>query len=63
MRRIGSPPRNLWQTMYHDIAIELIRHGADASFKDSTGRSLLQTAQENQDDEVVKELKEHGAKE
>ncbi len=48
---------------YSDIAIELLRHGADPNFKDFTGRTVLQTAEKYHEDVLVKELREHGARE
>ncbi len=48
---------------YRDIAIELLQHGADPNFKDFTGRTPLQTAEKFHEEGLVKELKDHGAKE
>src|SRR5258708_27104513 len=48
---------------YSDIAIELLRHGAEPNFKDFTGRTPLQTAEKFHEEGLVKELKDHGAKE
>ena len=63
VRRIGQPPPGPWQTTYRNIAIELIQHGADPNFKDVRGQTPLQTAELLHDDDLVKDLKAHGAKE
>jgi hypothetical protein len=63
IRRIGQPPPGPWQAIYRNIAIELIRHGANPNFKDLRGITPLQTAEELHDDGLIKELKDHGAKE
>lgn len=63
IRRIGQPPSGPWQATYRHIAIELIRHGADPNFKDASGHTPLQTAEILHDDDLAKELKDHGAKE
>jgi len=47
---------------YRDMAIELLRHGADPNFKDFTGRTPLQTAEKFHEVGLARELKEHGAK-
>jgi len=47
---------------YRDMAIELLRHGADPNFKDFTGRTPLQTAEQFHEGGLVRELQEHGAK-
>jgi Ankyrin repeats (3 copies) len=48
---------------YRDIAIELIQHNADPNFRDFTGFTPLQAAEKYHQDGLIKELKDHGARE
>ncbi len=58
----ASGRADIFGNRYRDMAIELLRHGADPNFKDFTGRTPLQTAEKFHEGALARELKEHGAK-
>ncbi len=45
-----------------EVVCLLLDHGADVEVKDKYGETALQVAAEEEHDEVVKSLREHGAK-